>query len=76
MAFEKCITIQELVLRAILKTYYELVKEGVMKPKISHMKQDQMFNDMIEGSKELTHCLVNVVENVIEEEREEKKRSI
>ena len=39
MAFEKCITIQELILRAILrailKTYYELVKEGVIKPELS-----------------------------------------
>lgn len=40
MAFEKGITVQELFLRAILKTYYQLLMDGQILPTIKMLKVD------------------------------------
>ena len=68
MALEKCMTIQELILKAILKTYYELVKEEILQPDLQIMKKDKLYEELIEGSKQLTHGLANVVEDMIHAE--------
>lgn len=64
MAFEKCITIQELILKAILKTYYQMVMDGVLKPDKTNMKRDLLFQDMINGHK----SMANVIEDFLHEE--------
>ena len=51
MAFEKCMTIQELFLKAILKTYRQLVMKGQLKPVKADVQKDHLYTQMIAGQK-------------------------
>ena len=58
MAFEKQITIQQLFLKAILKTYHNLVTEGFLKPALSYMKKDTLYSEIIRGEKSIVDAIV------------------
>jgi hypothetical protein len=43
MAFEKRCTIKELFLKAILKTYLDLMESGELEPTLSNLKCDRAY---------------------------------
>ena len=68
MAFEKRVTVQQLFLKAILKTYYQLVTEEVLKPALSYMKKDQLYTEMISGEKSLVDVMEEAEQAMLDHE--------